>query len=92
MQARITAAQQRFQRRSRAMQQEGQLALGHVRQTIVAVVRQLAESRGTNLVIEGKATALHTSDFDITKETGERVNEVLPTVKQFMVEGSAPRG
>ncbi len=67
------------------------MALGHMRQTLVAVVRQIAESRGMNLVIEGETAALNTNDFDITKQTIERLNEVLPTVKQFMVEGPTPR-
>lgn len=87
LQSRIVAAQQR----SNAIQQEGQVALGHIRQTLVAVVRQIAESRGMNLVIEGETTALNANDFDITKEAIARLNEVLPTVKQLMVKGPTSR-
>lgn len=87
LQERITAAQQRLRQRSDTLQREGQMALGVIKQTLVAVVRQIAESRGMNLVIEGETSALYANDFDITKQVIERLNAVLPTVKQLMVEG-----
>lgn len=87
LQERITDAQQRLRQRSDTLQREGQMALGVIKQTLVAVVRQVAESRGMNLVIEGETSALYANDFDITKQVIERLNAVLPTVKQLMVEG-----
>jgi len=90
LQERIIAAQQRLRQRSDTLQREGQMALGDIKQTLVAVVRQIAESRGMNLVIEGETTALYANDFDITKQAIEGLNAVLPTVKQLMVEGSRP--
>ena len=66
------------------------MALGHIQQTLVAVVRQVAESRGMNMVVQGDAAVLNTNDFDITKQVADRLNEVLPSVKRLLVEGPAP--
>lgn len=90
LQQRINAAQQRLRQRSNGLQQESQMTLGHIQQTLVAIVRQVAESRGMNMVMQGDAAVLNTNDFDITKQVADRLNEVLPSVKQFMVEGPMP--
>ena len=90
LQQRINADQQRLKQRSSRLQQEGQMVLGHIQQTLVAVVRQVAESRGINMVVQGDAAVLNTNDYDITKQVADRLNEVLPSVKRLLAEGPAP--
>lgn len=80
LQDRITNAQRQFRERNRIIQEEGQYALGQIEQTLIAVIRQVAESRGMNLVLHRQQVALNVNEFDITAEVAEQLNKVLPHV------------
>lgn len=80
LQDRITNAQRQFRERNRIIQEEGQYALGQIEQVLIAVIRQVAESRGMNLVLHRQQVALNVNEFDITAEVAEQLNKVLPHV------------
>jgi Skp family chaperone for outer membrane proteins len=89
LQDRITNAQRQFRERNRIIQEEGQYALGQIEQTLIAVIRQVAESRGMNLVLHRQQVALNVNEFDITAEVAEQLNKVLPHVV-IPAEGQEP--
>ena len=89
LQDRITNAQRQFRDRNRIIQEEGQYALGQIEQTLVAVIRQISESRGMNLVLHRQQVALNVNEFDITAEVAGELNKVLPSVT-IPAEGQEP--
>jgi hypothetical protein len=47
---------------------------------LIAVIREVAESRGMNLVLHRAQVALNVNEFDITQAVVDQLNKVLPTV------------
>ncbi len=80
LQERITNAQKQFRDRNRIIQEAAQYGVGQIERTLVAVIRQVSESHGMNLVLHRAQVALNISDFDITDQVGEQLNKVLPIV------------
>jgi Skp family chaperone for outer membrane proteins len=80
LQERITNAQRQFRERNRVIQQAAQFALAQIERTLVAVIRQVAESRGMNLVLHRNQIALNVNEFDITDQVTAQLNKVLPAV------------
>ncbi len=80
LQDRITSAQKTFRDRNRIIQEAGQYGLAQIERILVAVIRQVSESRGMNLVLHRAQVALNVNDFDITGQVVEQLNKVLPTV------------
>jgi Skp family chaperone for outer membrane proteins len=80
LQARITDAQRQFRDRNRQIEQAGQFSLAQIERTLVGVIRQVAESRGINLVLQRAQVALNTNEFDITPQVTEQLNKVLGQV------------
>ncbi len=80
LQDRITNAQREFRERNRIIQEEGQYALGQIEQTLIAVIRQVSESRGMNLVLHRQQVALNVNEFDITAQVADELNKILPHV------------
>ena len=80
LQERITTAQRQFRDRNRIIQEAAQVALGQIERTLIAVIRQVAESRGMNLVLHRAQVALNVNEFDITAQVTEQINKVLPSV------------
>ena len=80
LQDRITTAQRQFRDRNRIIQEEGQYALGQIEQTLIAVIRQVSESRGMNLVLHRQQVALNVNEFDITAQVADELNKILPHV------------
>lgn len=80
LQARITNAQRQFRDRNRQIEQAGQFALAQIERTLVGVIREVAESRGINLVLQRAQVALNTNEFDITPQVTEQLNKVLGQV------------
>lgn len=85
--ARIRALQQRenddkrkFQDRSRIIQEALQVALNQIERELVQVIRQVADSRGMNLVLHQEQVALNVQGFDITPQVLSQLNSVLPSV------------
>jgi Skp family chaperone for outer membrane proteins len=81
LQQRITTAQRTFRDRDRIIQDAARFGLAQIEQTMVAVIRQVAESRGMNLVLHRAQVALNVNEYDITNEVTAQLNKVLPSVQ-----------
>jgi Skp family chaperone for outer membrane proteins len=80
LQERITTAQRSFRDRDRIIQEAAQYSLAQIERTLVAVIRQVAESRGMNLVLHRQQVALNVNEFDLTEQVTQQLNKVLPAV------------
>ncbi len=80
LQERITAAQRSFRDRNRIIQEAAQFAINQVQSSLIGVIRQVADSRGMNLVLHRTQVALNVTEFDISDKVAEELNRVLPTV------------
>ncbi len=80
LQERITNAQRQFRDRNRIIQEAAQVALNEIQSALIAVIRQVSESHGMNLVLHRQQVALNVNDFDITDQVTEQLNKILPTV------------
>lgn len=80
LQDRITNAQKLFRDRSRIIQEAGQYGLAQIERMLISVIRQVAESRGMNLVLHRAQVALNVNEFDVTEQVVEQLNKVLPAV------------
>jgi Skp family chaperone for outer membrane proteins len=81
LQDRVASEMRVFRERSRVLQEGAQVAMGQVERTLVAVIRQVAESRGMNLVLHRAQVALNVAEFDITQQVTDQLNKVLPSVQ-----------
>ncbi len=81
LQDRVTNAQRVFRDRNRFMQEAAQVGLAQIERTLIAVIRQVAESRGMNLVLHRAQVALNVNEFDITEPVVEQMNKVLPGIQ-----------
>jgi len=89
LQERITTAQRTFRDRNRVIQEAAQYSLGQIERTLIAVIRQVSESRGMNMVLHRSQVALNVNEFDITDQVVEQVNKVMPAV-HIPPEGVSP--
>jgi Skp family chaperone for outer membrane proteins len=89
LQDRITNAQKTFRDRNRIIQEAGQYGLAQIERMLISVIRQVADSRGMNLVLHRAQVALNINEFDITDQVTEQINKVLPSVA-LPPEGVAP--
>ncbi len=80
LQDRITNAQRTFRDRNRIIQEAGQYGLAQIERTLVSVIRQVADSRGMNLVLHRAQVALNINEFDITDQVAEQMNKVLASI------------
>jgi Skp family chaperone for outer membrane proteins len=80
LQERITNAQKLFRDRNRIIQEAAQYALAQIERTLIAVIRQVAEARGMNLVLHRAQVALNVNQFDITDDVAAQLNKILPSV------------
>lgn len=77
---RITNAQRQFRDRNRIVQEQTQYALNAIQSSLIAVIRQVAEARGMNIVLHRAQVALNVNEFDITDQVAEQLNKILPMV------------
>ncbi len=80
LQDRITNAQKALRDRNRFIQEAAQVGLAQIERMLIGVIRQVAESRGMNLVLRREQVALNINEFDITDSVVEQLNRVLPSV------------
>ena len=80
LQERITKAQRAFRDRNRIIQEAAQFAINQVQSSLIAVIRQVSESRGMNLVLHRNQVALNVNEFDISEQVATELNKILPTV------------
>ena len=86
---RVSNDQRGLQDRNRIIAEAGQVALNQIESTLVAVIRQVAESHGMNVVLHRSQVALNTPEFDITDQVVAQLNKLMPTV-QIPEEGIDP--
>ncbi|WP_203077285.1 OmpH family outer membrane protein [Falsiroseomonas ponticola] len=89
LQDRITDAQRIFRDRSRAIDQAAQQAIQQIEQALGAVIRQVAASRGVNIVLPRPLVIFNESGFDLTDEISAQMNRVLRSVT-MLPESAAP--
>jgi Skp family chaperone for outer membrane proteins len=89
LQDRITDAQRIFRDRNRAIDAAAQVGLQQLEQAMAAVVRQVAASRGVNLVLPRQLAILSEPGFDVTDEVSAQLNRVLRSVN-LPAEGEMP--
>jgi Skp family chaperone for outer membrane proteins len=80
LQDEIAAAQTSFRARDQAIQNSAQAALGSIESELIAVIRQVAEARGMNLVLHREQVALNVNAFDITTDVTSQLNKLLTSV------------
>ncbi len=80
LQDEISTTQTSFQARNQAIQNSGQAALGQIEAELIAVIRQVAQAHGMNLVLHREQVALNVDDFDITSNVVTQLNKLLPAV------------
>lgn len=80
LQQRVQQAQRDFRNRNRILQEAAQVSLGQVERELVQVIRQVASSRGMNLVLHREQVALNVNDFDITLQVANQLNSTLNSV------------
>jgi Skp family chaperone for outer membrane proteins len=80
LQERITNAQKQFRDRNKIIQEAAQYSLAQIERTLVAVIRQVADARGMNLVLHRAQVALNINEFDITQDVADQLNKALPSV------------
>ncbi len=81
LQNEIAAAQTSFRARDQAIQNSAQVALGQIESVLIAVIRQVSEARGMNLVLHREQVALNINAFDITADVAAQLNKLLPSVQ-----------
>jgi Skp family chaperone for outer membrane proteins len=81
LRARVSADRRVLQDKNRIIQEAGQVALGQIERTLIGIIRQVAESRGMNLVLHRSQVALNVQEFDITDAVAAQLNRALPTVQ-----------
>jgi Skp family chaperone for outer membrane proteins len=89
LQDRITDAQRIFRDRSRAIDGAAQAGLQQIEQALGAVIRQVAASRGVNMVLPRALVIFNEQGFDLTDEVSAQMNRVLRNVN-IPAEGAEP--
>jgi len=80
LQDEIAAAQTDFRARDQAIQNSAQTALGQIESVLIAVIRQVSEAHGMNLVLHREQVALNVNAYDITDEVVAELNKLEPSV------------
>lgn len=78
---RVNSDRHQLQEENRIIQEAAQVALGQIERTLIGIIRQVAESRGMNLVLHRSQVALNVQEYDITEAVTEQLNRALPTVQ-----------
>lgn len=76
----IEDAQISFHNRNIAIQVSARTALAKIEATLIAVIRQVSQAHGMNLVLHRSQVALNVNAFDISKEVADQLNKILPSV------------
>jgi Skp family chaperone for outer membrane proteins len=81
LRTRVNNDRRQLQERNRVISEAGQVGLNQIESTLVAVIRQVAEAHGMNVVLHRSQVALNQPQFDITDEVVTQLNKLMPTVK-----------
>jgi Skp family chaperone for outer membrane proteins len=80
LQQEYEAAQITFHNKNIAIQISARTALAKIESTLIAVIRQVSQSHGMNLVLHRSQVALNVNEFDISQEVAAQLNKILPAV------------
>ena len=80
LQDQITDGQRIFRDRARDLEQLAQQALREIEQALAIVIRQVATSRGINLVLPRPLVILNDPPFDMTEEVAVQLNRMITNV------------
>jgi Skp family chaperone for outer membrane proteins len=89
LQERIIGAERKLNERKRIIDAATDYALNQIRSELIAVIRQVSESHGMNLLLHRTQVALNVNEFDITDQVTEQLNKLLPSVK-ILADGEEP--
>ncbi len=81
VQSEIQAAQVKLSGENQGIENSAKIALGKIESTLIAVIRQVSQAHGMNLVLHRSQVALNVNEFDITKEVTDQLNKLLPSVE-----------
>jgi Skp family chaperone for outer membrane proteins len=80
LQDRVSNAQRQFRDRQRILQEAYAFAGAQIERATILVVRQVAESRGMNMVLHREQIIMNAPEFDLTETVTQQLNRMLPTV------------
>ncbi|MBM3592033.1 MAG: OmpH family outer membrane protein [Alphaproteobacteria bacterium] len=80
LQDQITDGQRIFRDRARDLEQLAQQALREIEQTLAIVIRQVAASRGINLVLPRPLVIFNDPPFDMTEDVAVQLNRMITNV------------
>lgn len=80
LQERVTRAQRQFRDRTRILQESYQYGAAQVERVTGQILKQVAESRGMNLVLPREQVPLSAAEFDITDAVIQQLNKVMTSV------------
>lgn len=80
LQERVTKAQRQFRDRTRVLQESYQYGAAQVERVTGQILKQVAESRGMNLVLPREQVPLSSAEFDVTEAVVQQLNKVMTNV------------
>lgn len=80
LQERVTKAQRQFRDRTRILQESYQYGGAQVERITGQILRQVAESRGMNMILPREQVPLSSAEFDVTDAIVQQLNKVLTSV------------
>ncbi|MCS6891649.1 MAG: OmpH family outer membrane protein [Rhodovarius sp.] len=80
LQERISESQRIFRNRGQAIEQAVQQAGAEIEERMADVIRQVAQSRGINIVLPRPMVLMNEAPFDLTAEVAQQLNRVMPRV------------
>ena len=80
LQDRINNGSKSLRARDRIIQEATQVAINAVNANLLAIIRQVADSHGVNLVLHRQGTILNAPEFDLTEQVAAELNKLMPTV------------
>ena len=78
--AKVLADQKALRARQERIQEAAQVAFSQIQAVLKAVVQQVAQSHGMNIVLLRTQIAIAARAFDISQEVQDEINKILPTV------------
>lgn len=80
-QQRALSDQRRFAERGRALQETSRYVQGQIQQVLTAVIQQVSQSRGVNLLLHREGIVRGLNALDLTEPVADQLNRVLPDVQ-----------
>lgn len=78
--AKVLGDQKVFRERQLRIQESAQIAFSQIQSVLKAVVQQVAQSHGMNIVLLRTQVAIAARVFDISQEVQDEMNKILPTL------------